>query len=193
MRRSLLVKLFREAHQLSGHTDYVIIGSLSILGVEDEEGLPAEMSMSIDVDAYVKSDPRRIFDLARELGEGSEFHRKNGYFLDPASPSVATLPEDWENRLTRIEGDGVRLWCLDADDAAVSKYARGQPNDVRWIRAGIVSGHISLPKIRSRLAATPFLDPEEESRVRVQVAADSAWFESVRHGPRKRKSAPKSR
>jgi hypothetical protein len=182
MKRSLLVKLFKEARRLSGHTDYVIIGSLSILGVGDQETLPDDMSMSIDVDAYVKSDPGRIFDIAGSLCEGSRFHVENGYYLDPVSPGVATLPDGWEGRLTRIEQDGIRLWCLDPDDAAVSKYARSQPNDLRWIRAGIISGHISLPKVRSRLATTTFIDPEEGARVRDRVGADTAWFESVRSG-----------
>jgi hypothetical protein len=182
MKRSLLVNLFKEARRLSGHADYVIIGSLSILGVDDEEALPAEMSMSIDVDAYAKADPGRIFDIAGALGEGSRFHLQNGYYLDPVSPAVATLPDGWESRLIRIEQDGIRLWCLDPDDAAISKYARSQPNDLRWIRAGISSGHISLPRVRSRLATTTFIDRDEASRVREGVAADTSWFKSIRSG-----------
>lgn len=90
------------------------------------------------------------------------------------------MPDGWESRLTRIEQDGLRLWCLDPDDAAVSKYARSQPNDLRWIRAGILSGHLSLPRVRARLPMTAFFDPDEASRARGQVAADSAWFESIR-------------
>jgi hypothetical protein len=64
----------------------------------------------------------------------------------------------------------------------VSKYARSAPNDLRWIRAGIVSGHASLPKVNARIASTTFLDAYEEALVRKQVAADRAWFETLKKG-----------
>ena len=76
--------------------------------------------------------------------------------------------------------DHVTLWFLDPDDAAMSKYARSQPNDLRWIRAGILCGLVSLPKIKHRIASTTFLDGDEESRVRRHVAATLAWFEIVK-------------
>jgi hypothetical protein len=52
----------------------VVIGSLSILGIQDEDGLPPDMSMSNDIDSYTQADPARIFDLDEALGEGSLFH-----------------------------------------------------------------------------------------------------------------------
>lgn len=79
MKRDHLFKLFQEAHRMTGHKDYVVVGSLSILGCQDEDELPPEMSMSNDVDAYTKANPGRINDLGAALGEGSKFHRKNGY------------------------------------------------------------------------------------------------------------------
>ena len=51
MKRDYLFKLFEQARRLTGHQDFVVIGSLSILGTQDEDELPPEMSMSIDVDA----------------------------------------------------------------------------------------------------------------------------------------------
>lgn len=180
MRRDHLFKLFAEARRLSGHRDYVVIGSLSILGTQDEEDLPIEMAMSNDIDSYTRADPPRILDLNAALGEGSAFHRAHGYFLDPVSPSLPSLPDGWQGRMACLAHDGLQLWFLDPDDAALSKYARSQPNDLRWIRAGIVAGLVSLPKIRARIATTTFLDAEEESRVRTQVEADLAWFETIK-------------
>jgi len=188
MKREYLFRLFEEAHRLTGHRDYVVIGSLSILGTEDEDGLPVEMSMSNDVDSYTRSDPGRIADLRTALGEGSEFHRAHGYFLDPVSPNLPSLPDGWQSRMTSLEQGNVRIWFLDPDDAAISKYARSQPNDLRWIRAGIESGHVSLPRVKARIASTLFLDAEEETRVRTQVQAHSDWFEKL-----KRHRTPSSR
>jgi len=180
MRREYLFRLFEEARRLTGHRDYVVIGSLSILGTQDEEGLPAEMAVSIDIDSYTRADPGRIHDVKEALGEGSDFHRVHGYYLDPVSPSLPSLPDGWQGRMTSLEQDGLRLWFLDPDDAAISKYARSQPNDLRWIRAGILSGHVSLPRVQARIASTTFLDAGEEATVRQQVTADVAWFESIR-------------
>jgi hypothetical protein len=54
---------------MTGHHDYVVIGSLSILGTGDEHELPVEMSMSIDVDAWTKTNPGRIDEVKSALGE----------------------------------------------------------------------------------------------------------------------------
>lgn len=180
MNRSHLFRLFEAAHRLTGHRDYVVIGSLSILGAGDERDIPADMSMSIDIDCYTKADPGRIADARSALGEGSAFHKTNGYYLDPVSPSLPSLPDGWEGRMSHIEEDGIRIWFLDPDDAAISKYARSQPNDLRWIRAGLLSGHISLPRVTSRLPATLFLDEDEASRVKTQIEADSVWFDTIK-------------
>jgi hypothetical protein len=182
VRRAHLFTLFKEAHRLTGHQAYVVVGSLSILGTQHEGELPPEMSMSNDVDSYTELDPGRIDDVRATLGEGSDFHRANGYYLDPVSPSLPTLPDGWQARMTSLEQGGVRIRFLDPDDAAVSKYARSRPNDLRWIHAGVLSGLVSLPKVKTRIATTTFLDTEEEARVRKQLDADLAWFETVRRG-----------
>lgn len=180
MRREYLFRVFEEARRLTGHQEYVVIGSLSILGTEDEDGLPPEMAMSIDIDSYTRADPGRIHDLKDALGENSEFHLHHGYYLDPVSPSLPSLPDGWQGRMTLIGNGDLRLWFLDPDDAAVSKYARSQPNDLRWIHAGILCGYISLPRVKARIASTTFIDADEETKVRQQVKADLAWFEEVR-------------
>ena len=81
MNRGQLFTLFERARQLSGHDDFVVIGSLSVLGLEDGGPIPDEMSMSIDVDCYTRADPDRVFDLAAPLGEYSTFHVEHGYYL----------------------------------------------------------------------------------------------------------------
>jgi hypothetical protein len=136
MRREDLRRLFVRARELCGETDYVVLGSLAVLGCAGE--VPPRMAASIDVDAYSKSDPARIFDLVPALGRGSPFEREHGYYLDPISPRVATLPEGWDGRLTRIQLDpSVAAWFLEPNDAAVSKYARMEPRDREWIRPGL--------------------------------------------------------
>ena len=131
------------------------------------------MLMSIDVDCYTRRYPGRIFELRQTLGEGSAFEAAHGYYLDPVSPDLPTLPAQWEHRLIQVPlGEGLTAFFLDPNDAAVSKYARGEPRDREWIRAGLAAGLLSAPVIESRLRDTVFLDDEERSRAWNAFAED---------------------
>jgi hypothetical protein len=176
MKRDDLRRLFAQARALTGETDYVVLGSLAALGYAGE--LPPRMAMSLDVDAYGKSDPGRIFGLAPALGQGSAFEADNGYYLDPISPSIATLPDAWEERLVRIELEpGLAAWFLEPNDAAVSKYARMEPRDREWIRAGLKASILTLAIIEARFKRTTFLDAAESARARRALDDDRAWLE----------------
>lgn len=177
-----LFVLAKRAFHLAGHREYVIVGSLSVLGISEDNDVPEEMSISNDIDCYTKDDPERIRDLVDALGEKSEFFSKHHFYLDPVTPALLTLPDGWEARMHKVERDSIRLWFLDANDAAISKYARSEPRDLRWIRAGAAAGIVSMPTVRTRLKTTPFLDADEERRVRTRIDADTAWFNAVKAG-----------
>lgn len=191
MNRRALFDLLAAANVLSGHQDYVVIGSLSVLGLEDESDIPEAMTMSIDVDCFTKSDPARIFDVVNALGENSPYHLKHGLYLDGISPQVPSLPDGWNDRLIKVEQDGLRAWFLDPNDAALSKYARGEPRDRRWIQAGILAGLVSMPIVRSRFGSTNFADTEEKRKADLLVEADRAWFEVIKSTRSDRAPAPK--
>jgi hypothetical protein len=183
MTRDDLRRLFAQARKLTGETDYVVIGSLSALGYTGE--IPPRMTVSVDVDTWCKSDPARVFDLAPALGQGSAFDVEHRYYLDPVSPRVATLPSDWEKRLVRIELEpGLAAWFLEPNDAAVSKYARMEPRDREWIRAGLKAGILSLPIIETRFRRTAFLDAQESARARKALEEDRGWLLAKNRRPR---------
>ena len=173
---SHLATLFRQANKLTQHREFVVIGSLCVLGiVQKSSDVPKRMLMSIDVDCYTKDDPDRIFELEHKLGQGSPFEAQHGFYLDPVSPDIATLPENWEFRLVPIElGDGIVVHFLDPNDAAVSKYARCEPRDREWIRAGLAARLLSAPVIKSRFRQTAFLDDPERERASRALAEDAA-------------------
>lgn len=187
-----LFALFEQAHQLCGHRDFVVIGSLSILGLAEHFDIPDDMTLSNDVDCYTKDDPERIFELLAALGENSPYHLASGYYLDPVTPSLPSLPDGWRERLLKIERGGLRLWFLDPNDAALSKYARGEPRDLRWTQAGLRAGVVSLPIVSARFGQTNFLDGEEAEKARTLVDADRSWFELVK-GKRRKREPPASR
>jgi len=175
MKREDLRRLFARARDLCGETDYVVFGSLAVLGHAGE--VPPRMAASIDVDAYSKNDPGRVFELRQALGLGSAFESEHGYYLDPISPRVATLPSGWEARLVRIELElGLAAWFLEPNDAAVSKYARMEPRDREWIRPGLRAGVLSLSILDARFAQTSFVDAAESARARTALEADRRWL-----------------
>ncbi len=69
----ILFQALSEAKKLTGHTEYVIVGSLCALVHEDSGRLPRDMVRSNDFDTYTRADPGRILDVAHALGEGSAF------------------------------------------------------------------------------------------------------------------------
>jgi hypothetical protein len=176
MKLDLIFGLLKEASAKLGHTEFVIIGSLSVLALEGLFDVPPDMTMSNDVDCYTLHDPERIFDIVPLLGENSPRHLESGYFLDAVTPALPSLPDGWRARLSRVERDGVVAWFLDPNDAALSKYARGEPRDRRWIRAGIRAGVVSLPMVKSRFKSVGFLDDEEQSRAKALLDEDDGWF-----------------
>ena len=175
-----LFQILEEARKLSGQNDFVVIGSLSILGLEADFDVPKDMTMSNDVDCYTRNDPDRIFELVGALGEHSSYHEKSGFYLDAVGPNLATLPQGWEDRLIKVERHALGAWFLEPNDAAVSKYARGEPRDTRWIRAGIRAGVVSLPIVQARMRSTTFIDGEEQQKAKSLVESDRAWFRGLR-------------
>lgn len=175
-----LFHLLNEAKKISHHNDFVIVGSLSVLGVLTGKAPPHSMTISNDLDCYTKNDPEKVFDLAKELGEGSAYERETSFYLDPVSPNLPTLPDEWESRLMKIERSGLVAWFLDPNDAAISKYSRGEPRDLRWLRAGIEEGIISLPTVRYRFNETSFLDDVERADTLTRIESDIDWFEVVK-------------
>lgn len=171
---SHLQALFIEAKRLTGHTEFVVIGSLSILGVVQRTSqIPERMLMSIDVDCYTKTDPGRIFELEDELGQGSGFEEKNGYYLDPVAPELPTLPTQWPYRLVTVGLEQqITAYFLDPNDAAVSKYARCDVRDREWIKAGLDASLLSAPIIESRFRETEFFDEAEQDRAWKALSED---------------------
>jgi len=71
-------------------------------------------------------------------------------------------------------------WFLEPNDAAVSKYARREPRDREWIRAGLDAGILSVPILAARFAQTTFLDAAESQRAHAALEEDRAWLAARR-------------
>ncbi len=173
-----LFGLLQAARDLCGHREYVVIGSLSILGVSEVTAIPRDMTLSIDADCYTRADPGRVLALQPALGEGSAYHRDHGIYLDPVNPHLPTLPPGWEQRMLRMERPGVVAWFLEPHDAAISKLARGEARDLRWVRAGLRAGILARTTLALSLRLTTFLDAEEQARALAGLEKASAGTKS---------------
>ena len=89
------------------------------------------------------------------------------------------MPEGWEQRLIKVAFDtGVTAWFLEPNDAAISKYARSEPRDREWIRAGLKINLLSLPTIEYRLRET-VMETEERQRTVQAIKQDQVWLISI--------------
>ena len=112
-----------------------MIGSQAILGTYDEDDLPREATMSVEVDilplADTNEETTRLADLIEGVaGEWSIFEEQHGFSIDGVDLHTATLPEGWRERLVKIQNPNTAApsgdpqftgWCLDKEDLCVAK------------------------------------------------------------------------
>ena len=163
-------ELLFEAAKVSNHRRFVVAGSLSVIGAVMTP--PREMTMSRDLDMYPELDPGRGFqEIASNLGENSAFHKSRGFYADPISPQLLALPDGWEGRLGQIPTKGgVIALFIEPNDVAIGKLLRGNPNDMRWIEAGIAEGILNPDTMRHRAALVTGIDFEELLLIRSRLA-----------------------
>lgn len=170
MRREQIRIALEEAVKLGTHKEFVIVGSLSVLGLKEVP--PEMMSMSIDIDFFPLHDQTHVQEISAELGEDSSFHESHGYYLDPISADVLVLPPGWMERMVLHEFGDLSVYFLDVNDTAISKYVRSADNDFRWIDAGFEAGILDLDKIDAR-AKFSMDYPGEDDKRRVRNGIES--------------------
>ena len=97
MRRDQLEHAIRTACQIIGHTEVIVVGSQAILGSVSEDLLPAEATMSIEVDilpiAEGNEETARLADLIEGVaGEFSPFEELHGFGIDGVDLHTSVLP-----------------------------------------------------------------------------------------------------
>lgn len=171
MRREQLRIALEAAAKLGHHHKFVIAGSLSVLGLKEVP--PEMMSMSIDIDFFPLNDPTHVQEITEALGEDSEFHESNGYYLDPISVDILVLPQGWRERLVELQLGSVQAYFLDVNDTAISKLVRSAENDFRWVDAGLEAGLLDIDVIdaRSQFNSIDYPGDDDKRRVRNGITA----------------------
>lgn len=77
---------------LSGRTDLYCLGGFVVTVVYGSE----RETSDVDILTLVRGSAN----LRDKAGEGSKLHRRHGLYIDPVG--IATLPEDYEDRLSEV-------------------------------------------------------------------------------------------
>jgi uncharacterized nucleotidyltransferase DUF6036 len=169
VRREEFEHVIAAAANVTGHDEFVVIGSQAILG--SHPLVPQSLLRSLEADIYPLHGPEAADAIDGALGDGSEFHRTFGYYAHGVGPETAKAPRGWQQRLVRMvvpprvaSKRSPVAWCLEVHDLVLSKCAAGRDRDWEFaaeaLQAELVEGEVLL----ARIADLPI---EDEARAHV--------------------------
>jgi hypothetical protein len=186
MRRDQLEHAIRTACQIIGRAEVIVVGSQAILGTFREDQLPADATMSIEVDILPMADDdqetARLADLIEGVaGEFSSFEELHGFSIDGVDMETSALPEGWRTRLVRVQNANTAApsgepqftgWCLDKEDLCVAKLCALREKDRNFVAALVQAGLVDVGTILARLFTV-------QARHRESADRAAAWLGSV--------------
>jgi hypothetical protein len=116
----------------------IVVGSQAILGSFREDELPADATMSVEVDilpiANSNDETARLADLIEGVaGEFSTFEELHGFSIDGVDLETSVLPGRWRDRLVKVQNANTAApagqpqftgWCLDEEVSVSPSSAR---------------------------------------------------------------------
>jgi hypothetical protein len=166
MRRDQLEHAIRTACQIIGRPEVIVVGSQAILGTFREDELPAEATMSAEIDILPIADDNketgRLADLIEGVaGEFSSFEQLHGFSIDGVDLETAVLPDGWRDRLVKVQNANTAVpfgqpqfagWCLDKEDLCVAKLCALRGKDHNFVKALLDARMVDAEVIVERLA-----------------------------------------
>ncbi|GIG21962.1 hypothetical protein Cch01nite_26860 [Cellulomonas chitinilytica] len=166
MRRDQLEHAIRTACQIIGRPEVIVVGSQSILGTFREEELPAQATMSVEIDILPIADDNdetvRLADLIEGVaGEFSPFEELHGFSIDGVDADTCALPEGWRDRLVKVQNANTAApageprftgWCLDKEDLCVAKLCAFREKDRNFVAGLVDAGLVERAVIATRLS-----------------------------------------
>jgi hypothetical protein len=165
MRRDQLEHAIRTACQIIGRPEVIVVGSQSILGTYREDQLPADATMSVEVDilpvAADNDETARLADLIEGVaGEFSPFEELHGFSIDGVDLQTSALPAGWRDRLVKVQNANTAApsgepqftgWCLNKEDLCVAKLCALREKDRNFVTALLHAGLVDPAIILARL------------------------------------------
>ena len=170
MDRQQLEHIIRAAADITKERHFIIIGSQAILG--QYPNAPAPLLLSMEADLYSPARVELSELIEGNIGRDSRFDDTYGYHADGVSPTTASLPKGWADRLTPIcnaNTNGATGWCIDVHDISIAKYAAGREKDQRYNGERWEAGYLDSETLAQRLRDTE-LKPTDQSREQIEGA-----------------------
>jgi hypothetical protein len=165
-KRELKIAL-RAAGDVSHEREFFLIGSQAIHAYCHHP--PAEVLLSQECDLYPRHHSEAASLLHSQLGRGSKFARKHGFYVDVVTPEIASLPDGWEKRLRPLRVGNVTAYCLEVHDLIVSKLAAGRLKDLEFSAALLKREVANAASVRRRINQCP--SERERPYLRAQLKA----------------------
>jgi hypothetical protein len=151
--RKQLEHAIRAACEVAKDNEVWVFGSQAILG--EFPDAPKELCTSIEVDVQPKNRPEAADLIDGALGELSQFHESNGFYVHGLVIEDATLPHGWKRRtkpvVDEISTRGKIGWCVEAHDLASSKLASYREKDRDFVRILLIEGMIVVKILIERI------------------------------------------
>lgn len=122
----------------------------------------------MEADLYPLHDPDKADLIDGSIGEYSHFHETHGYYAQGVSPETAVLPNGWESRLTRFEGENCVGYCISAGDLAVAKLVANRAKDLDFVKILLKEKMVDRNTLKELIAALPASEQESERMDRVE-------------------------
>lgn len=120
---------------LTGDREFIVVGSVSILGAKPLAA--GRLTVSADIDLFPRfnesGDKNEL--IEKHFGAGSQFELENSFYIEGVgSWTMMTSPAGWEKRMIPIVSPtGVTGWCLDPFDLAYNKLEAGREKDLQYV------------------------------------------------------------
>ncbi|MDD3443641.1 hypothetical protein PTW32_00775 [Dechloromonas agitata] len=177
MTREELEHIIRASGDITDQYEFVIVGSQSMLGpVPNPE---AEFTMSMEADIYPLMAPELADRIDGAIGEGSQFHQNYGYYAQGVGPDTAMLPQDWMQRVHRVQNGNTNDrvgYCLDVIDLFLAKAVAGRDKDREFCMALFEHGYVTPAQVLELVPLMP-VDDKEQRTLRATIRR---WAKAVR-------------
>ncbi|MBE7500499.1 MAG: hypothetical protein HS113_09385 [Verrucomicrobiales bacterium] len=171
MRKPQFEALLRSASEVSGETEFIVVGSQAIHAYTDKA--PVEVLVSKECDLWAKAKEEKLSCLEGVLDARSPYFTEHGVYADPVSPGLVLLPLGWEERLRAFQSGPVTAWCLEVNDLVVSKLNAGRLKDYEFINAVLRARLASFDEVVRRIETFPDLHQRSVLLARLRIASES--------------------
>jgi hypothetical protein len=185
-----LEHIVRAAKDLTGETEFIAIGSQSLL--VSFHDLPRELRRSPELDITAKSNPQVADLIDGDLGEITPFHQTFHVYAHGVGPEKRYAPSGLGISVAQSSNaamNGAVVYGLSPEDLAYAKLAAGREKDIDFVRGMIQHGIVSQVSVGRLIGSCP--DPQLQTRLaeRFTIAVglaqigDKHWEEARSVGP----------